>query len=245
MASRFWAWNRNASVSRALRATPTHFPRAPFIHTNHTKPNTSRRRLDGNGRNWVKERGEGTSTGFPLSASRLNITGKIAAEKSDSLSIRNKGTIKKKNRAREVAKRENRSWLDYKTQVATDAAPSTTWLGNLCREAEMVVLCEGLTLTAEPYVYPVCAEIWLWAMDIVEQLIDLAPREGRKKGCHGCAEGWGRRVLLSQLRVSCAAKFTSSQALFLSAPPCCCSGPFLITSFAKQKTKKAKKEKRP
>jgi len=57
----------------------------------------------------VKERGEGTSTGFPLSASRLNITGKIAAEKSDSLSIRNKGTIKKKNRAREVAKRENRS----------------------------------------------------------------------------------------------------------------------------------------
>lgn len=129
--SRFWVWNRYACPLAFIGSFPAPlgtslaqiFP-APFIHTNHTKPNTSRRQqqLNTNRGKWSEKRaGEGPElcSGFPLSASsRLNITGKIPAKK-QRLSIRNKGSKK----ARGGQKRKQKlTWLQ--AQVATDAASS-------------------------------------------------------------------------------------------------------------------------
>jgi len=231
MASRFWAWNRNAHASLFLIF-------AQLLHLLLSSIQITLNRIRQGG----EKVGGKPCTGFPLSASRGSISqGKWPQKKRLPLDKKQRQE-QKQNPAIEVAKRENRSWLDYKNPSPNGCGLIGHMAGeNLCVGGAWnpfrSPLCEGLTLTAEPYVYPVCAEIWLWAMDIVRAAHRFGTQGGLQKMDAKC-HGWGLRGvrgLLSQLRVSCAAKFTSSRVGFFYAPPCCCSGPFLITSFAEKK----------
>lgn len=67
---------------------------------------------------------------------------------------------------------------------------------------------------------------------------------GAKKGMPWvCRRVGSKGTVVATSSVVCC-KVYKLASTFLSAPPCCCSGPFLITSFAKQKTKKGKKGKK-
>lgn len=85
-----------------------------------------------------------------------------------------------------------------------------------------------------PYVYPVCAEIWLWAMDIVRAAHRFGPKGPGRAGPvldrKGCARGLLPVVATSS--VVCCKVYKLQSSLF--SPPSCCwcrCWPFLITSF--------------